>query len=151
MCVFCDLANDESKQLVVVRNAFVVRAIDSKGEPKAGAYLAIPNRHTPREPLGWPTTRDTMIYALSRMEIRVDNLNVNLTPQGGRTMEHYHEWLLNRDEIDGGGLGFYGTLMELQAARLEISDLQRQLRTARRAATVLDREWSDRIIREGGC
>lgn len=119
---------------------YLCRRVDG-GVVMEHEYMLVPKLHTPGVPPG------DLYQMLSWVTgVRLDNLYVNLTAEGGRQLEHPHIHLIHR--TDGRPLGMNGLIKlcnELEAgeARLktrvselerEVADLQARLTAARRRA-----------------
>jgi hypothetical protein len=102
----CPLCPDNGKVniLASTQDAYIVQAVRD-GEPLDGAYLLVPNKHTPVMPM-WLIGQ---LYQLAdRLDLEFDNISINLSKNGGKTLEHFHAWLLIRD--DDTRLGMHGLI-----------------------------------------
>lgn len=111
-CQLC-LSNGKVIELAKTEHAFLVQAVRD-GEPLPGAYLAVPVTHTTTEPNWFIRNVDFMVKQLG---LEIDNRSVNVTKRGGRTLEHFHMWLLARqDELR---LGMHGLIERCETLTLD--------------------------------
>jgi len=75
-------------------------------------------------PKDWAAYQAEAVAYLEELGFRVDNLTLNLTPEGGKTAAHLHWWVIQRPE--GTELGGIATLL----VRLRYRILQSALRLA---------------------
>lgn len=119
-CPFC-LDNGRVVELARTQHAFIAQALRD-GEPLTGAYLAIPVPHVTDEPPWFVRAVDTMVKNLG---LNIDNRSVNLSKSGGRTLPHFHMWLLDRTAIgDGWNLGMFGVIERCQELSGQVADLR---------------------------
>jgi hypothetical protein len=96
-CPFCDRGPQEQGAIAETRLAYL-KLVD--GQP--GRYLIVAKFHwvTPYDlPITWWWHVQTLLRVVDG---RIDNTSQNWTPEGGRTVEHVHLWVIvDRAKEDG--------------------------------------------------